>query len=407
VAPPRRRAAEAKQARRLGGDAVHGDELLLLADGVEKAKRVAAEADQRDRAEHEQADDGRGERACALTRAARREHEERQHQPGRDLHADADRERRCAGAQARVRAGSQREREREHQHDQRVVVRAADREHEQQRIEPDERACPASRAPKPAGSARDQRDRAEAARDRDRLERPQRAADAERHGRVAEQREQRAVWRVLVGPAEEREDFIARRLRRDVRVWVEPVQRAHPREADVAEHVLREQRRTGQQDHVRCCDRDGDRSERQAACEQQHEHVARAHDQRQRLKTAGAERQVQPFERACQPWRPTAAACRHVLRRFAGRTGARQEDRDDHAEQSEQAQRTRHGRGSRRALPPRALAGAPRSDGGSERRFGHGRGLHQLIVTATRGQASGWKGRIPSHARVTLATSCR
>ena len=368
---------------------------------------MAAEADQRDGAEHGEAGDGRDEHAHAIAPASRREREERQHQPRRHLHADADRERGGAGTEARVRACRERKRGGEHQQDQRVVVRAADREHEQHRVEPDERARPAPRMAEPARGESDQRDRAETARDRDRLERPQRAADAERHGRVAEQREQRAVRRVLVRPAEEREHFVAGRLCGDVRVRVEPMQRAHPREADVAEHVLREQRRPEQQDHVRRRDRGGDRGEWERAREQQHEHVARAHDERQRLKAAGAERQVQPFERARQPRRPAAAARRHVLRRFAGCAGARQEDGDDHAEQPEQAERTRRARGPRLVRRARAAARTPRSGGDSDRRFGQGRGLHQLIVTASREQASGWKGRIPSHARVTLATSCR
>ena len=61
--------------------------------------------------------------------------------------------------------------------------------------------------------ARDQRDRAEARQHGERLECPQPAGQPERHEGVAEQREQRAVGGVLVGPAEER-----RRLRRSTPV---------------------------------------------------------------------------------------------------------------------------------------------------------------------------------------------
>jgi hypothetical protein len=57
---------------------VHGDQLLLLADGVEEAERVAAEADQRDGAEYGEAHDGRAEHARPFAPASRREHQKRQ-----------------------------------------------------------------------------------------------------------------------------------------------------------------------------------------------------------------------------------------------------------------------------------------------------------------------------------------
>jgi hypothetical protein len=369
---------------------------------------MAAEAAKRDDAEHGKARGGRDRDPRSLVPPRRREQQERQHESGCDLDANADDERRGAGAKARARASGQRERGGERQQDQRVVVRAADGEHEQHGIQSDERARPAARVSELPGGASDQRDRAEAAEHGQRLECPQRAADAERHRRVAEQREQRPVRRVLVGPAEEREDFVAGDLCRDVRVRVEPVQRAHSREADVTKHVLGEQRRAEQQDHVRGEDRDGDRVQRQRAREHEHEHVARAHDQRQRLKAARAEREVQRFERLRDPRRPAAAASRHVLRRFAGGAGRRQEHADDDAEQPEQPERTRQPRRPCVARPSCSRAvWATLRRGVSNRRFGQGRRLHRLIVTSTRGQASGRKGRIPSHARVTLATSSR
>jgi hypothetical protein len=267
---------------------VHGDELLLLTDGAEEAERVAAEADQRDRAEHDDADRRARERPKPLAARTRPQHEERQREPGRDLDRDARDERRRGTAKARARAGAQQERRRKGEQDQRVVVRAADREHEQHRVQPDERRRPARRVPEPPCCARDQRDRDEARDDGERLERPQRAGQAKRRRRIAEQREQWAVGGVLIGPADKREHFVAGGLRGDVRVRVEAVQRAEPGEADVAEHVLGEQRRPEQQDHVRGEDRRGDRAERQRPRAEQHERVARAHDQRQRLEPAGA-----------------------------------------------------------------------------------------------------------------------
>jgi hypothetical protein len=122
---------------------VDGDELLLLAERTEEAERVAAEADQRDGPQRREAD-RRGQRdPHARLGAPRGEHEKWQRQPGRQLHADAGHECHRAGAQPRARAGGQRERGRQREHDQRVVVRAADGEHEQHRVQPDERDRPA------------------------------------------------------------------------------------------------------------------------------------------------------------------------------------------------------------------------------------------------------------------------
>ena len=49
-----------------------------------------------------------------------------------------------AGAEARAGAGGQQQRGRERQQQQRVVVRAADGEHEQHRVQPDERRAPSA-----------------------------------------------------------------------------------------------------------------------------------------------------------------------------------------------------------------------------------------------------------------------
>jgi hypothetical protein len=56
MSPPRRRPAQAHQARGLGRDAVGGNELLLLAHRVEEAERVHAEADDAQRDQREQAE---------------------------------------------------------------------------------------------------------------------------------------------------------------------------------------------------------------------------------------------------------------------------------------------------------------------------------------------------------------
>jgi hypothetical protein len=162
MAPPARRSAQPDQACRLGGNTVGGDELLLLADGVEETERVHAEADQADDRDREQAAAGAQGDAHALASLRRGEHEERQHQRGRDLdrYARSDRDRR--GPHTRAGAGAQEQREREREQHERVVVRAADRQHQQHRVQPDERGGPARGSAGALGCAGDQRDRREA-----------------------------------------------------------------------------------------------------------------------------------------------------------------------------------------------------------------------------------------------------
>lgn len=192
----------------------------------------------------------------------------------------------------------------------------------------------------PAGGPSDQGHCAEARGDGERLERPQRAGQPERSRGVADEREQRTVGRVLEGPADERQDLVVWSLGGHVGVRVVPVQRAQPCEAHVAEHVLGDQRGAEQQDRMRGEDRRDDRAHRQSARGKQHDQVARAHDQREGLEAARVDAHVQTLQGAGEPARPTAAATRHVLRRFARRSGARQEDRREQAEQAERSERS-------------------------------------------------------------------
>jgi hypothetical protein len=345
---------------------------------------VRAEADQPDGGHRQQAEHGGAGGPRALAPARRREHEEGQREAGGDLDADADGQR--AGAGAKARAGARRKRQRggERHHDQRVVVRAADGEHEQHGVQADERRGPARRLAELGRRARDQRDGGEAAGDGQGLERPQPAGEPERRRGVAGQREQRPVGGVLVGPADEPEDFVARRLRGDVRVRVQAVQRPQAGEAEVAEDVLGDQRRAQQQDRVRGHDRRDDRPHRQRARERQHEQVARAHDQRQRLKAAGADAHVQALQRAGQPGGPAAAACGHVARGFAGGAGGRQQDSHGDAQQAEHAERARQRSGTRRRAATGGARAGLRAASGLGRRAGQGRGgRHRLIVTSS------------------------
>jgi len=289
MTPPARRTRKAEQARRLGGDAVRGHELLLLAERVEEAERVHAEAEHTERAQREQAEAGRRENPQALPRARRRQHEERQHQSCRQLHADARRESSGSGAWAGAHARGDRERDGEREHHERVVVGAADGEHEQHRVEPDERRRPARGVSEALRCAGDEPDRREARGGRETLQRPQSARDTERRRGVAGEREQRAVGGVLERPADVREDGIRRRFCRDVRVGVEPVQRAHAREREVAEHVFGDQRRAEHEDHVGEHDGAGERRDGKPAGADEHEPVAGAHQEHQQLEGAARE----------------------------------------------------------------------------------------------------------------------
>jgi hypothetical protein len=346
---------------------------------------MGAEADQSDGAEREQAEHGRECDLPAFAPARGREHEERQHEAGADLDAHADDERRGGRTKARAGPGGERQRGGEHHHDQRVVVRAADRQHEQDGVQPEERGGPATRVSELAGGARDEGDRREARGDGERLERPQAAGEAERGGGVAGEREQRPVGRMLVGPADEPEDFVAGGLGGDVRVRVQAVQRSQASEAEVAEHVLGDQRRPQQQDRVRGEDRRDDRAHRQRARARQHEQVAGAHDQRQRLKGPRAEAHAQAFQRAGHPAGPATAAPRHVLRRFPGSAGDGEEGRHDDARQAEQAECARNPRGAARGRAPAAAQAMPGAGGGVDRHARQGRGgRHRLIVTSRR-----------------------
>jgi hypothetical protein len=184
---------QAQQSRRLGGDAVYGDQLLLLADRAKEAERVAAEADQPEYSQRHEAEPGGRSEPQPIAAVTCTEHEKRQHESGGHLDADARHECRCAGAKARDGAGRERERRCERQQDQRVVVRSADGEHEQHGVQPDERHGRAPRVTEAPGGAPDERDRPEARGDGERLERPQPAGEPERRSRVAQEREQRAV----------------------------------------------------------------------------------------------------------------------------------------------------------------------------------------------------------------------
>ena len=165
------------------------------------------------------------------------------------------------------------------------------------------------------------------------------------------------------------EHLIGGRFGCDVRIGVEPVQGSQARERQIAEDVLGDQRRPERHDRVRQHDRSGKRRKRQPPSDQQHEQIARAHDQDERLKAPGGEADPQASQRSRQPRRPAAAARRHVPRRLRGGTRAHQERANDDPEQPERPQRARerrrraraHGRARLRARRP---VDQHRGDGG-------------------------------------------
>jgi len=268
---------------------VGGHELLLLADRVHEPEPVHAEADHADDRDRRQRQHRVERHLPALAQARGGEHQERERQSRRDLHPHARRQRSDGRTRARPRSlvSAQRSPRRlrrrrralvraqrkgcgEREQEQRVVVGAAHRQHEQHRVQADERRRPARGAARARGRARDQRHGAEAGEDRDRLERPQPASEPQRRYRVAREREQRTVRRVQEGPADEVIRRVRRRFRGHVRVGIQSVQRSQPRERQVAEHVLGDQRWPEQEDHVGQHDRARERRQRQPSrC---HEH---------------------------------------------------------------------------------------------------------------------------------------
>jgi ribonuclease E len=334
---------------------------------------MEAEADQPDDGEREQAQRGGRRHLQPLTRARRRQHEKRQHQAGGDLDTDAGDQRGGARAKARARPRRHGERKGEHQQDQGVVVRPADGEHEQHRVQAHERRRPSAGVAEAARRARDQRDRGQARQPRERLQDPEAAREPERRGGVADEREQRAVGGMLEGPSDEREHRVRAGFRGDMRVRVQPVQGAHARERQIAEHVLGDQRRPEEEDHVRQHDARRERATGQGSRREQHEQVARAHDQHQRLKPTSGERRAHTLKRSCQPAGPAADARRDVLRGARRRIGAQQEDAAEHPQQAEPGERTQDRRRRSRVGAPVRLSRAP--CGGPDARYG-GRGLY-------------------------------
>jgi hypothetical protein len=205
-------------------------QLLLLADRPEEAEGVHAEAEHADQSQRQQAG-GRGqEHREPLAPARRGEHQERQHDPGGQLHADPRHEGRGRGPRTRPGGGCESQRCAQREQHQSVVVVAPHGQHQQYGVQPDECRSRDGGVPEACGGPGDQRDGAEARGRREALEQPQAAGRAERRGEVAGEREQRTVGGVLERPADEREHRIAGGFGGDMGVRIKAVQGAHPRE---------------------------------------------------------------------------------------------------------------------------------------------------------------------------------
>ena len=338
---------------------------------------MRAEADHAEERDGGEAED----RGCSHLQppavAARGEHEERHHEPRRQLHPDSARERQRGGARAGRRAGAEQQREAEREDQERVVVGAADGQHEQHRVQSQEHRCEAGGAAQALGRAGREPHRGEAREGRHGFERPQRAGEPQRSGRVAREREQRSIWRVLERPADEVEGGIARSFGREVRVGVEAVQRAHTGEGDVAEDVLGDQRWSEGEDHVGADHRRSQPPQGHGTGARQGEEVGAADDQNQRLELPAAEVRARPGEWAGQPPGPATDVRGHVSRRGLGGVESQHEQRGQQRQQGGPAEDAKQPvqplrRGRPGCIPPPALRG----DRGWPGR------LHESILTA-------------------------
>jgi hypothetical protein len=300
---------------------------------------VRAEADNRHHGQQRQCAHRATSHAHPLAPARRSEHDERQHEPRRCLHSHARHDHHRRRAQARGDARGEGQRTGQHEQHERVVVGAGDRQLEQHRVASDEHGRQLRRAVHPLRRACRQRDRREARQDRERLQCPQPSREPQPRQRVAGEREQRAIGRMLERPADEREHRVGGSFGGHVRVRIESVQDAQARKRQVAEHVLGDQRGAEQQGHVCRHDRQRDRAPRQRPRGEEHRRVACAHHERQRLKAARSQLQAETLKRAGHPAGPAAAASRHVRRRVPRRAGRHAEHARHHADQTERPER--------------------------------------------------------------------
>ena len=290
----------------------------MVLEQVEHREHVRPERRQREHGDSH----GRKRRAEQDTPALARCHEhERQHHAGGDLDRHGSDERGAAqlrlAVQDQQRAGDERQR---HEH---VVVPAADRVDEEQRVEGEEQHRRHRTETEPPGARPDKCRAAERRQPRGRFERPHRARHAERYEHIAEQREQGPIVRGRVQPHRPGEGHrpVAGDGDRAVHVRVHVVERPHPRVRHVVEDVRGEhRRRQGEQCHEDGGPRDRDPSGNPTRTEQ-HEHVERRHQDDQAIELVEPDPAAVPaMERAGHPARHAVAPRRYEQFRV-GRSG--------------------------------------------------------------------------------------
>jgi hypothetical protein len=207
-------------------------------------------------------------------------------------------------------------------------------------------------------------DQAQAGDGGDDLDRPHRDGHRQERERVRAEREQRPVRAAHVPPGHEGVDRVVREQERTVQVRVRAVPRAQPRVADVAEDVLRDERRRDRVQHVERHDRGyhparaDRRSPRERACPED-EHQP---DDEDRL-LRGQRLRHEAMQRPREPAREFATPGRDDERHAGGSGHAQQQAERSDADDRAVAQRLAH-------APP---------DGGGRRRAGdHGCAVHRL-----------------------------
>jgi hypothetical protein len=275
---------------------------------------VHPEADQTHHQQRQQAQEGGPRRLPTLPPPRGGEDQKRQQQARRQLHPHTRRQGTRARAKPRVGLRRQGQGPGHRQQHQGVVVGPSHRQHQQHRVEPHEGRRPPRGATQPTGRPRDQGDGGEAREDGDHLEGPQPPSQAERHDRIAEQREEGAVGGVQEGPPDEPVGGVPEGFRRHMGIGVESVQGAHAGKGLIAKDILGDQRRTQRQHHMGPHDRERHGARRQGAGTGQDEQVAARHHQDQSLERGTGEGHVQPRQRPREPPRPAPHPGRDILR---------------------------------------------------------------------------------------------
>ncbi len=355
---------------------------------------MRSEAGQSDQQDGQQAEPGGGRDASACPPSRGREHEEGQREAARQLDAGpgSQRQRSSArtGATTRLSRGSpapvrrrgarsgarQPQRPRQRHQQQRVVVGAADGQHQQDWVQPDVGCRHGGRAPRPLGSSRRQPDGQQARQGSQGFRRPQPGTEPQRREGVAGEGEQRPVGRALHRPADEREGRVGCGLGGDVGVGVQAVQGAHAGVVQVAEDVLGDQRRPQRHRQVGQDDPADQQRRRQPPGARESQQVAGAGAQHQDLEAGSAEVRPQARQRSGQPGEPATGIGGHEAGGPGGGLRSQHDQRADKQQDAGAAQPGPGCAGGRRCRRGRSPPRPIRRD-----RLRH---VHESFLTAPR-----------------------